>query len=66
MKTCYYPQDDILEISFSNKAIVREVSQDWSLNVSYASDDSIVQIVILDAVKEGLMPFRSGEERRAA
>lgn len=66
MKTTYFPQDDILEIRFSDKPIVREASQDWNVNVSYAADGSIVELVILDAVKLGLMPFESGGERRAA
>ena len=66
MRTTYYPQDDILEIRFSEKPISREVSQDWNINLSYAGDGSIVELVILDAVKAGFMPFASGEGRRAA
>jgi hypothetical protein len=66
MRSTYYPQDDILEIRFSDKPVVREVSQDWNVNVSYADDGSIVELVILDTVKSGLMPFHSGEERHAA
>lgn len=65
MKTVYYPQDDILEISLSDKQIVREVSQDWNVNISYAADGSVVELVILDAVKSGFMPFQ-GRERKAA
>jgi len=37
--------------------IVREVSQDWHTNISYAEDGTIVEIVRLDAKKEGLMPM---------
>jgi hypothetical protein len=66
MKTTYYPQDDILEIHFSDKPIAREISQDWNVNLSYAADGSIVEVVILDAVKAGLIPFESGEGRRSA
>jgi hypothetical protein len=66
MKTTYYPQDDILEIRFSDKPIAREVSQDWNVNVSYAEDGTIVELVVLDAVKAGFMPFQSGESRSAA
>ncbi len=66
MRTTYYPQDDILEIRLSDKSVAREVSQDWNVNVSFAADGSIVEIVILDAVKAGFMPFHSGEERSAA
>jgi hypothetical protein len=66
MKTTYYPQDDILEIHFSDKPIARETSQDWNVNLSYAADGSLVEVVILDAVKAGLIPFESGEGRRSA
>jgi uncharacterized protein YuzE len=66
MKTTYYPQDDILEIRFSDKTITREASQDWNINVSFANDGSIVELVILDAVKAGFMPFKSGEGHRSA
>ena len=54
MKTIYYPQDDILEIHLSDKPIFKEVSQDWNVNVAYAEDGSVVELVILDAVKAGL------------
>ena len=57
MKTVYYEQDDILEIQVSDKPVVREVSQGWNTNASFAEDGSIVEIVLLDAKKEGLMPL---------
>ncbi len=66
MKTLYYPEDDILELIFNEKEIVRETSQDWNVNVSYAADGSIVQMVILDAVAAGLIPFHSGQSKIAA
>lgn len=66
MKTTYYPKDDILEIHFSDKPIAREVSQDWNVNLSYANDGSVVEIVILDAVRAGFMPFESGTGHRNA
>ena len=56
MKTVYYEQDDILELRVSDKPVVREVSQGWHTNISYAEDGSIVEIVLLDAKKEGLLP----------
>ena len=61
MKTIYYPQDDILEICLSDKPIAREVSQDWNVSISYAEDGSVVELVILDAVKVGFMPFHGGD-----
>lgn len=63
MKTIYFEKDDILEIRVSDKPIVREVSQGWHTNISYAEDGTIVEIVLLDAKKEGLMPM---EYRKAA
>jgi len=44
------------------KPIVREVSQDWSTHVSYAEDGSIVDVVILDAAKNGAWPIDAGAE----
>ncbi len=66
MKTLYYPEDDILELVFSDKTITRETSQDWNVNASYAEDGSIVQLVILDAVASGLIPFHSEYSKLAA
>ena len=63
MKSIYSEKDDILHIRVSHKAIVREVSQDWHTNISYAEDGTVVEIVLLDAKKEGLMPM---ELRQAA
>ena len=63
MKSIYFENDDILQIRVSDKPIVREVSQDWQTNISYAVDGSIVEIVLLDAKKEGLLPV---EFRNAA
>jgi hypothetical protein len=56
MKTIYFEDDDILEIRVSDKPIVREVSHGWNTNISYAEDGSVVEIVLLDARKEGLLP----------
>lgn len=63
MKTIYFENDDILQIHVSDKPIVREESQDWHTNISYAEDGTIVEIVLLDAKKEGLLPV---EFRKAA
>ena len=63
MKSIYFENDDILQIRMSDKPIVREVSQDWHTNISYAEDGTIVEIVLLDAKKEGLLPL---DHRKAA
>ena len=63
MKSIYFENDVILQIRVSENQIVREVSQDWHTNISYAEDGSIVEIVLLDAKKEGLLPL---EYRKAA
>ena len=56
MKSIYFENDDILQIRISDKPIMREISQGWNTNISYAEDGSIVEIVTLDAKKEGLLP----------
>ena len=57
VKSIYFENDDILQIRVSDKQIVREVSQDWHTNISYAEEGSIVENVLLDAMKEGLLPL---------
>lgn len=66
MRTTYYPEDDILKMVFNDQPILRETSQDWNVNVSYGADGSIVEMVILDAVASGLIPFHSGDTLKAA
>ncbi|MGC8808495.1 MAG: DUF2283 domain-containing protein [Thiomonas sp.] len=66
MKAVYHPQDDILVLHFSDKPIVRETSQDWNVNLSYADDGTVVEMVILDAVASGLIPFHAGDAGRRA
>ncbi|MBE2263046.1 MAG: DUF2283 domain-containing protein [Burkholderiaceae bacterium] len=63
MKSIYFENGDILQIRVSDEPIVREVSQDWHTNISYAEDGTIVEIVLLYALKEGLLPL---EFRKAA
>jgi len=64
MHTTYYPDDDILEIKFSDRPIVREVSQDWNTCLSYDADGKVVEMVILDAKAIGAWPAE--EQKRAA
>ena len=56
MKTTYYTEDDILEIQVSEKSVAREVSHGWNLNIAYAEDGSVVEIVLLEARERGLFP----------
>jgi hypothetical protein len=56
MKIDYDATDDILVIQFTNKPVSREVSQYWNLNIAYTDDESIVEIVILDAKASGAWP----------
>lgn len=64
MKTIYYPEDDILVIHFSDKPVSREVSQNWNVNISYAEDGEITEIVVLEAKAQGLVPVAT--EQHAA
>ena len=57
MRTIYDEADDILTIHLSNKQIEKEISQDWYIHVSYAADGSIVEVVVLDAQKNGAWPL---------
>ena len=61
MRTTYDETDDILVLHLSDKPIVRERSQDWNTHVSYAEDGSIVEIVILEASKQGAWPLLRGD-----
>ena len=63
VKSIYFENDYILQIRVSDKQIVHEVSQEWHTNISYAEDGLKVEIVLLDAKKEGLLPL---EYRKAA
>ena len=56
MKTTYYTDDDILEIQVSEKPVAREVSHGWTVNIAYAEDGSVVEIVLLEAREKGLFP----------
>jgi uncharacterized protein YuzE len=58
MKSIYFEDGDILQIQVSDKPIVREISHGWNTNISYAEDGSIVEIVLLDARKEGVIPVQ--------
>lgn len=57
MKSEYDPEDDILILRFTDKPVAREISQDWNLNIAYAEDGSLVEIVILDAKASGAWPL---------
>lgn len=57
MRTTYDEADDILVLHLSEKPIVKEVSQDWNTHISYADDGTIVEIVILEASKQGAWPL---------
>jgi len=63
MKTIYYPEDDILELYFSDNPIVKETTQDWNIVLSYDANNHLVQMVVLEASASGLLPL---QERKAA
>lgn len=58
MKSTYLESDNILQFRVSDKPIVREESQGWQTHISTAEDGSIVEIILLDARKEGLLPVQ--------
>ncbi|MCG5498991.1 DUF2283 domain-containing protein [Ectothiorhodospira haloalkaliphila] len=57
MRTTYDEADDILVVHLSDKVIAKEASQDWNTHISYAKDGTIVEIVILEASKQGAWPL---------
>jgi len=57
MRTTYDEADDILALHLSEKPIVKEVSQDWNTHISYADDGTIVEVVILEASRQGAWPL---------
>jgi uncharacterized protein YuzE len=61
MRTTYDKADDILVLHLADKPVVREASQDWNTHISYAEDGTIVEIVILEASKQGAWPLLKSE-----
>ncbi|WP_422101585.1 DUF2283 domain-containing protein [Vreelandella sp.] len=57
MRTTYDEADDILVLHLSEKPVAREISQDWNTHISYADDNTIVEIVVLEASKQGAWPL---------
>lgn len=57
MACSYNGDEDFFHIRLSNQQIVRETSIDWATHISYAKDESIVEIVLLDAKKSGVLPL---------
>ena len=64
MKTTYFSEDDILVIQLSDKKVTREESHGWNVNISFAEDGEVTEIVILEAREKGLYPICT--ETRAA
>jgi uncharacterized protein YuzE len=61
MRTLYDEADDILVLHLADKAVAREASQDWNTHISYAEDGTIVEVVILEASKQGAWPLLKSE-----
>lgn len=56
METNYYPDDNILMLKLSAKPIVKEVSQNGYVNISYDEEEKIVEVAILDVKESGMYP----------
>ena len=56
MKTTYFTEDDTLVIRLSDMPMTKEVSKDWNSYISYAADGKIVELVILEAKANGMLP----------
>jgi uncharacterized protein YuzE len=57
MKITYHESDDILVLRMEDKPIVREISQDWNTHISFAADGTVVEVVILEARANGVLPI---------
>jgi hypothetical protein len=58
MKITYHDHDDILHIQFSSAPIVRDVSQNWNVNLGF-SESGLAEITILDAKAGGYWPVEN-------
>lgn len=56
MHSSYDEADDILTLRLADKAIAREVSQDWYTQLRFTADGSLVEVVILEASSRGAWP----------
>ncbi len=65
METLYYEDDDILVLKFSDAPIVKEISQDWNVNISYDAKGNIVEMVVLEAKEAGLYPVHTRQSQAA-
>jgi hypothetical protein len=57
MKTIYHADDGILKIHINDKPVMREVSHGWTVNIGYAEDGSVVEIILLEVKEKGLYPL---------
>ena len=53
VKCSYLENEDTLHIRLSDKPVMRETSRNWHINIRYAVDGSIVEVVLLDFSKLG-------------
>lgn len=60
----YWPEDDILEVRFCDKPIVRETSENWNVHKSYAVGGELVEVVVLDAMKENYFDLADNDVRK--
>jgi hypothetical protein len=49
----------------TGKPIARKVSQDWNTHISYAADETTVEIVVLDAAAIGAFPLEVAHSKAA-
>ena len=53
VKCSYLENEDTLHIRVSDKPVMRETSLNWHINISYAEDGSIIEVVLLDFSTRG-------------
>lgn len=63
MKAIYFDNNDTLFLRLSDKPIIKDVSQDWHTQVSYADDGSAVEVLIRNAKALGMLPTIAKQDK---
>ena len=53
VKCSYLENEGTLHVRLTDKPVMRETSPNWHTNISYAEDDSIVEVVLFDFSTRG-------------
>lgn len=57
VKSTYFEEGDVLRIRISERPVARKVAQDTDVQIAYAADGSVVEVVLLNAMVQGWIPL---------